>query len=129
MATDAVKRVQEKLFRGGSSTPELSQPASPALTISIPKPPTVPAPMPKRDKPSDSSPKDPQLEETAETTDSRTYRQRLASTQGDEYIGVERYRLVQDGKKERHWKRWGPYLSDRQWVSIYLAIFLANRSF
>jgi hypothetical protein len=119
MASDAVKRVQEKLFRGGSSTPEPSQPASPGLTINIPKPPTTPAPMPKREKQSDSSPKVPQVEETAETAYSRTYRERLTSTLGDEYKGVEKYRLLQDGKKERHWKRWGPYLSDRQWVSVH----------
>jgi hypothetical protein len=121
MATDALKRVQEKLFRGGSSTPDPSQPASPALTINIPKLPTTPTPPPQREKQVDSSPKVPQVEET---TDSRTYRERLASALGDQYKGVEKHRLSQDEKKERHWKRWGPYLSDRQWVSIRLfAIF------
>jgi len=119
MASDAVKRVQEKLFRGGSSTPDASQPASPspALTINIPKPPSTPTPPPKREKQSDSSPKVPQAEET---TNPRPYRERLASTLGGEYKGVEKYRLLQDEKKERHWKKWGPYLSDRQWVSVPL---------
>ncbi|KIY50404.1 hypothetical protein FISHEDRAFT_39502 [Fistulina hepatica ATCC 64428] len=37
---------------------------------------------------------------------------------GDDYRGAERYRLVQDGQRERHWKRWGPYLSDRQWATV-----------
>jgi len=115
MATDAVKRVQDKLFRGGSSTPDPGQLSSPALTIDIPtgKPPVTPTPPPKREK-NDSSPK-PQVEDT---TDSRTYRERLTSALGAEYKGVENYRLVQDGKKEKHWKRWGPYLSDRQWVGV-----------
>jgi hypothetical protein len=26
-------------------------------------------------------------------------------------------RLDQAGRYEKHWKRWGPYLSERQWVS------------
>lgn len=112
MATDAVKRVQEKLFRGGSSTPDLTQPASPALTINIPKPPTTSTPLPKREKQPDSSPK------AEEASDSRKYRERLVSTLGDKYKGVEKYRLLQDEKKERHWKRWGPYLSDRQWATV-----------
>jgi hypothetical protein len=37
---------------------------------------------------------------------------------GNEYHGAERYRLEADRKKEVHWKRWGPYLSDRQWVRL-----------
>lgn len=126
MATDAVKRVQEKLFRGGTSTPEPIQPASPipALTINIPKPPSTPTQPPKREKQPDSSPKNPQVEESEEAnTDTRTYRERLASKLGNDYKGAEKYRLQQDGKKERHWKRWGPYLSDRQWVSICLPSF------
>jgi hypothetical protein len=118
MATDAVKRVQDKLFRGGSSTPDPGRPASPALTIDIPKPPFNPTPPPKREKQSDSSPR-PQIA-SEDTTDSRTYRERLSSALGPEYTGVENYRLVQDGKKEKHWKRWGPYLSDRQWVCVCL---------
>jgi hypothetical protein len=37
---------------------------------------------------------------------------------GNEYRGAERYRLEADRKKEVHWKKWGPYLSDRQWVRL-----------
>ena len=115
MATDAVKKVQEKLFRGGNITPRPDQYrsellAETPLTITIPKLPPTPNPPPKRERQSDS-PRKP------EETISRSHRERLASTLGDEYKGAERYRLVQDGKKEKHWKRWGPYLSDRQWVS------------
>lgn len=49
----------------------------------------------------------------------QTYRDTLIAKLGAQYEGVERYRLVQDSKRERHWKRWGPYLSERQWVSLY----------
>jgi hypothetical protein len=37
---------------------------------------------------------------------------------GDEYKSVERHRLMQDERHERHWKKWGPYVSERQWVSL-----------
>lgn len=30
---------------------------------------------------------------------------------------TEETRLDEDARKERYWKRWGPYLSERQWVS------------
>ena len=51
-----------------------------------------------------------------ENADTRPFRQRIAEQLGPEYHGAERLRLDQDCRKERHWKRWGPYLSDRQWV-------------
>lgn len=51
------------------------------------------------------------------SNDAQRYRDRILEQLGTEYEGVERYRLDQDEKKERHWKRWGPYLSERQWVS------------
>ncbi|SPO38687.1 related to glucosidase I [Pseudozyma flocculosa] len=31
---------------------------------------------------------------------------------------VEETRLQEDANKERHWKRWGPYLSERQWGTV-----------
>lgn len=34
------------------------------------------------------------------------------------YKSVEEKRLEEDERKEKHWKRWGPYLSERQWVRI-----------
>lgn len=35
----------------------------------------------------------------------------------DEIKSVEECRLVEANEKKKHWKRWGPYLSERQWVS------------
>jgi hypothetical protein len=31
---------------------------------------------------------------------------------------VEDARLAEDADRKRHWKRWGPYLSDRQWGTV-----------
>ena len=31
---------------------------------------------------------------------------------------AERRRLSEDAKRERNWKRWGPYLSERQWGTV-----------
>src|SRR5438876_5374261 len=33
-------------------------------------------------------------------------------------IGAERRRLDEDRGREKNWKRWGPYLSDRQWGTV-----------
>src|SRR5438477_12027569 len=33
-------------------------------------------------------------------------------------IGAERRRLDEDTRRERNWKRWGPYVSDRQWGTV-----------
>ncbi len=30
----------------------------------------------------------------------------------------ERDRLAEDGRREKNWKRWGPYLSERQWATV-----------
>lgn len=35
-----------------------------------------------------------------------------------EYKSVEEQRLEEDAQKLRHWKRWGPYLSERQWATV-----------
>ena len=116
----AVKKMQEKLFgRGDSNSPEPTprQPendrAEPALTINIPGkgPPPIPAQPPPKLKPAEGLPKD-----AAEDNQLKSYRQRLAEALGAAYKGVEKYRLQQDDQREKHWKRWGPYLSDRQWV-------------
>jgi len=32
--------------------------------------------------------------------------------------GAERRRLEEDASRERNWKRWGPYLSERQWATV-----------
>src|SRR5262245_42063474 len=31
---------------------------------------------------------------------------------------AERVRLAQDARREQNWKRWGPYLSERQWGTV-----------
>ncbi|HZZ56512.1 MAG TPA: hypothetical protein VFE31_01690 [Opitutaceae bacterium] len=33
-------------------------------------------------------------------------------------MGAESNRLAQDARRERNWKRWGPYLSERQWGTV-----------
>ncbi len=33
-------------------------------------------------------------------------------------MNPERQRLDEDGARQRHWKRWGPYLSDRAWGTV-----------
>ncbi|KAJ7587004.1 glycoside hydrolase family 63 protein [Mycena floridula] len=95
MAAAAVKKVQDILFRGGEATADVNraQHKLAGLTIEITQPSTDGAP-------------------------SNSYRERLQAKLGDQYQGVERYRLAQDEAKERHWKRWGPYLSDRQWATV-----------
>ncbi|KAJ6609886.1 Six-hairpin glycosidase-like protein [Mycena sp. CBHHK59/15] len=114
MASDSVKKVQDKLFRRANNDTDVPSDREPALTINIPKPPPTPTPPPKISKPV-PSPKN------AGEEDQKPYRERLADKLGAEYKGAERYRLLQDGNKERHWKRWGPYLSDRQWARILQA--------
>ncbi|KAJ7703229.1 Six-hairpin glycosidase-like protein [Mycena rosella] len=111
MASDTVKRVQDKLFRRANNDPESSQDRDPGLTINIPQPTKTPPPPPKISKAA-PSPKNPAEEEI------KSYRDRLAEKLGADYKGAERYRLLQDGNKEKHWKRWGPYLSDRQWATV-----------
>ncbi len=33
-------------------------------------------------------------------------------------LDPERLRLAEDARRERNWKRWGPYLSERQWGTV-----------
>jgi Glycosyl hydrolase family 63 C-terminal domain len=33
-------------------------------------------------------------------------------------MGAERERLAEDARREKNWKRWGPYLSERQWGTV-----------
>ena len=35
-----------------------------------------------------------------------------------EFETEEVKRLRQDDKREKNWKRWGPYLSERQWGTV-----------
>lgn len=116
MASSSVKVIQDKLFRGGDDSNGLGSsdpdPRDPRLTIQIPKP-TVKSEPPKVTKASPCS-----LSGTNRDTVQKNYRQRLNDRLGADYQGAERYRLQQDDARLSHWKRWGPYLSDRQWVSL-----------
>ncbi|MBA2503608.1 MAG: glucosidase [Pyrinomonadaceae bacterium] len=33
-------------------------------------------------------------------------------------VNAERARLAEDGAREKNWKRWGPYLAERQWGTV-----------
>ena len=129
MASNSVKEVQDKLFgrkQVSDDTPLQDTGVDPpSLTINIPKP--QPTPMyPARKAATDSSPKQDAADDTfTQTTDAirRPYRERLAQQLGDEYRGAEKYRLGEDNERKKHWKRWGPYLSDRQWVRSWRSHF------
>jgi hypothetical protein len=115
MLSDSIKTLQQKLFRGAEDTNGIQQTdlRDPGLTIQIPKTELTPPahkPPPKTSKVVSGNPN---IQEYRST---KSYRQRLSETLGVDYDGVEKYRLLQDENRERHWKRWGPYLSDRQWV-------------
>ena len=43
------------------------------------------------------------------------------------YKSIEEMRLEEDARKEKHWKRWGPYLSERQWATVRSPSFLVVR--
>ena len=36
----------------------------------------------------------------------------------ERYIDAETKRLAADGRREKNWKRWGPYLAERQWGTV-----------
>ncbi|TNY23091.1 Six-hairpin glycosidase-like protein [Rhodotorula diobovata] len=38
--------------------------------------------------------------------------------QFDQWKSLEEQRLDEDERKEKHWKRWGPYVSERQWATV-----------
>ena len=134
----SAKNIQAKLFGGGtgasdanqngsrSATPQPSAGANggnnnsgngetPSLQIKIPAP-----QPPKFPKDKEAAPEPKKIARRSGSTVNlkpyETYQQRLLNKLGTKYDGVERYRLEQDEKRERHWKRWGPYLSERQWV-------------
>lgn len=147
MASGSVKKVQDKLFgrnptplqsdhdRDTSLQPQADSDTAPTpLTINIPKPQPTPT-YPAR-KVTDSSPKDATENTFTQATEAerRPYRERLAQQLGDQYKGAEKYRLREDDERKKHWKRWGPYLSDRQWVRslsdcIFLSFFIGSYGF
>jgi hypothetical protein len=45
-----------------------------------------------------------------------------------EYLTEEEKRLQEDRKREKYWKKWGPYVAERQWATgILLRITLSFR--
>lgn len=105
--SSAAKKLQSKLFGNGVDIPSIERTGDPNLTINIPK--VVVDPPDDKTRPATRTYRD---------QSSKNYRQLVLDRLGTSYEGVERYRLAQDAAKERHWKRWGPYLAERQWVSV-----------
>lgn len=35
-----------------------------------------------------------------------------------EYLTEEEKRLKEDRLREKYWKKWGPYVSERQWATV-----------
>ena len=123
-STMSARNLQQKIFgadtvgHSGSDSPPRGENSVSPLTIQIPRPAAPsPNPPPKLSKSSSDHSTSPK---TQENQAPKSYRERLRQQLGTQYQGVERYRLDQDAKRNRHWKRWGPYLSDRQWARIHL---------
>ena len=60
---------------------------------------------------------------TSTSTDARVARARGAFTRAPTIVGLqlssaESVRLHQDKERKANWKRWGPYLSERQWSTV-----------
>ncbi|KAF8585999.1 hypothetical protein K439DRAFT_1342009 [Ramaria rubella] len=119
-----------KIHSGAAASAHAPSPAlhtgnSPDLTIEIPKAQTPQLSTPVRPKLKPVSSNNPptlesipQVEKTENEGEFATYREMLLDSLGPDYNGVEKYRLDQDEAHERHWKRWGPYLSERQWATV-----------
>ena len=39
-------------------------------------------------------------------------------TMDDDRLDAEERRIAEDARREKNWKRWGPYLSERQWGTV-----------
>lgn len=42
---------------------------------------------------------------------------------GHEYLTEEERRLKEDRERKRYWKKWGPYVAERQWATGMLLLF------
>ncbi|RDX44838.1 hypothetical protein OH76DRAFT_1537733 [Lentinus brumalis] len=118
-----LKKLHAKIFRGQSTDDkEDGKPVRSStdrnLNINIPNPVLTDSsqngPVPPKMTKTDTN----TTNRDDEDVDGRPFRVRLADKLGPDYHGTERFRLEQDDKRERHWKRWGPYLSDRQWATV-----------
>ncbi|ODN78976.1 hypothetical protein L202_04489 [Cryptococcus amylolentus CBS 6039] len=130
------KKLQNKLFSAtkpaqdspeqadsGTSTPVPAE----SLKINIPAPPGAQANLPKRpssqqgqDANEATTPKGGSDTDTPGTQgqEHKSLRDRLHAQLGPKYHSVEEHRLQQSDKYEVHWKRWGPYVSERQWATV-----------
>ena len=57
------------------------------------------------------------------TASKTTVKARGAFTRGQTIVGLhvespEAKRLSEDKRRDANWKRWGPYLSERQWATV-----------
>ncbi|OCB88721.1 hypothetical protein A7U60_g4102 [Sanghuangporus baumii] len=120
------KNIQAKVFGGQDSSPNSTRSPTPGVTPS--ESPNLSIHIPKSTPPPSSKDKDlsskgkiqprSSLSFTEKSRQATTFQERLLKKLGTRYDGVERYRLEEDERKERHWKRWGPYLSERQWATV-----------
>jgi len=113
----SAKNLQNKIFGTPSSSSSTLKPSpsDPGLTINIP---TSHAASPNaghtQHKPRPTTPTAHVGKDS--TAVPKKYRERVAAELRSDYQSVERFRLLQDECKDRHWKKWGPYLAERQWV-------------
>ncbi|KAF8308384.1 hypothetical protein DL93DRAFT_2064037 [Clavulina sp. PMI_390] len=109
----AAQKLKQKLF---SAPPDAAKDdGSTPLKIDIPgaRPATPSRPIPKRGQPTE-----PIAGGLPSSVQSGNSIPRILNKLGTHYASVEEYRLDQDRERERHWKRWGPYLSERQWATV-----------
>jgi len=41
----------------------------------------------------------------------------MVLVENQEYLCEEEKRLKEDKERKRYWKRWGPYVAERQWAT------------
>ena len=41
----------------------------------------------------------------------------MVKIEDHEYLCTEEKRLRQDSLREKYWKKWGPYVAERQWAT------------
>ena len=134
MASNSTKKVQERIFGSGGRPPPVETgdgpidgipfPSADSITKETPTPLTINIPKPSNAQTGPPRKNTAPSPRNTEDYALQPYRLRLAEKLGDSYKGAEKYRLEQDDKREKHWKRWGPYLSDRQWVMLSLLLIL-----
>lgn len=97
----------------GAGTPGSSGSAQSGLNTAGPAPGSVAdgSPHPQSGETDANTPQPPSERERV------PLRERLLKQMGPRYTSVEEHRLDEANAYEKHWKRWGPYLSERQWVS------------